>query len=71
MFYENYVILLGMNSHRYCKLTGHRSFVANVGYSQKDEMVISAGMDHRISLVKMAAIKENNWYKPHAEGNNF
>ena len=34
MFYDNYVVLYELNSEKYCKITGHRSFVANTAYSQ-------------------------------------
>jgi hypothetical protein len=32
MVYDNYVVLYDLNTQRYCKLTGHRSFIANVQY---------------------------------------
>ncbi len=35
MFYENYALLYKLNERKYCKLTGHRSFVANVAFDPK------------------------------------
>ena len=63
MFYDNYIILYQLNSHRFIKLIGHRSFVANVGFHRRQEMLVTGGMDHRISLVKLPSIKENQWSK--------
>jgi WD40 repeat protein len=56
MFYDNYVVLYQLASNRYCKLTGHRSYVGNLTYNAKGGMVVTGGMDHRISLVELAKI---------------
>jgi len=56
MFYDNYVVLYQLNTFRYCRLIGHRSFVANLTYNPQTSMVATGGMDHRISLVELKAI---------------
>ena len=32
MFYDNYVVIYDIKDERYCKLVGHRSFIANIGF---------------------------------------
>ena len=61
MVHDNYVILYELNQRKYCKLTGHRSFISNVGFDKKEEMLVSGGMDHRISLAKISQIPQNKW----------
>lgn len=63
MFYDNYVVLHQLSTNRYCKLTGHRSFVGNLVHTSRGGMVVTGGMDHRISLVELAKIPENKWTK--------
>src|SRR5690242_12473075 len=61
MFYDNYVLIYDLNANKYCKLIGHRSFVANVAFDPQEQLIVSAGMDHRISLIRLSAIKETHW----------
>lgn len=61
MVYDNYVILYNADKNKYCKLIGHRSFVADVKFDDQEKMLVSAGMDHRISLLRIENVKENNW----------
>lgn len=61
MVYDNYVLLYNVDGNKFCKLTGHRSFVATALLDEQEQMVVSAGMDHRISLVGIDKIKESNW----------
>lgn len=30
-------------------------------YQEKDELIISSGMDHRVSLLKLQEVKEGSW----------
>lgn len=53
MVYDNYLILYDLMQQKYCKLIGHRSFIANILYDKVEKMLVSAGMDHRISLNKL------------------
>lgn len=57
MVYDNYVFLYNVDANKFCKLMGHRSFVATVAFDQQEQMLVSAGMDHRISLVQIGKIK--------------
>ena len=63
MPYENYIMLYELKSGKYCKLIGHRSFIAHAIYNKEHQMIVTAGMDHRISLVRMNVLKENHWIK--------
>ena len=42
---------------------GHRSYLGNVIYGQTMQKIVTAGMDHRISLIALNQIKEENWVK--------
>ena len=59
--YENYVLLLNRHQAKYCKLSGHRSYVGNAIYGTSLGKLVTAGMDHRISTMAMTDIKEENW----------
>ena len=69
MYYDNFVILLDLSTNRYVKLIGHRSFIADVVYDQKEQMLVSGGLDHRISLARIEDIKENRWSRATQNGN--
>lgn len=61
MPYENYIIVYNLATNTYCKLKGHKSFVANATFSSKDSKLISAGMDHRICFMNIKNISATNW----------
>lgn len=61
MPYENYIILYNLTAGNYCKLRGHKSFVANAAFSAKDGRIITAGMDHRICFSTLSAISPTSW----------
>ena len=65
MLYDNYVVIFDLKANKYCKLIGHRSFVSNIGFDSSQQMIVTAGTDHRISLCRLAVIKENYWEKAH------
>lgn len=69
MFYDNYVVIYDIKDERYCKLVGHRSFIANIGFDQIEKMIVTAGMDHRICLCRINAIKETYWENATIIGN--
>ena len=56
MLYQNYYILYGVRFKKYVKITGHKSFVANISYDSKQEKIISVGMDHRIGIIQQKTI---------------
>lgn len=56
MPYENHIVLYNLNNNTYCKMRGHRSYIAGVHYSPKDSRIITAGMDHCICFMKVGEI---------------
>lgn len=61
MPYENYLIVYSLASNSYCRLRGHKSFIANAIFNPQSERIITAGLDHQICLIKLASIKEESW----------
>jgi hypothetical protein len=61
MPYENYLLLYSINQNKYCKLRGHRSYIGNIKFDNKNARIIVAGMDRRISFCKIKKIDEKSW----------
>jgi hypothetical protein len=68
MPYENYAILFNLHAGKYCKLRGHKSFIANATYEPRADRIITAGMDHRICFIKVAGIPADSWLPVQREG---
>lgn len=61
MPYENFLIVYSLGSNSYCRLRGHKSFIASALFNQQSERIISAGMDHQICMTRLGSIKEESW----------
>jgi hypothetical protein len=61
MPYENYLLAYNLSNDRYCKLRGHKSYIAAAAYHEGDDRIVTAGMDHRICFMKVANISESSW----------
>lgn len=55
MPYENDLLLFNLHRKEVIKFSGHRSYIANTIYhnDKKEDILITCGMDHRISLLKI------------------
>lgn len=68
MPYENYIIIFNLHTNKYCKLRGHKSFIANATYEASADRIITAGMDHRICFMKVGNIFGASWLGVEREG---
>lgn len=59
--YENHFIIYNLANNRYCKMRGHRSYVASVHYNSAKGRITTAGMDHCMCFMKIAEIEQESW----------